>query len=101
MQKSVQILQSPQSITGKNDIIFSTETKEKNIENSDKNEKCVVNSPNNIEEDTKEKRRIWKSWSTQEKIMFYQIIANAGNKGNLSNLFKLMNEVSKFIIICV
>ena len=58
---------------------------------------------NNIEEDknaspnlkeNKEKRN-WKSWSPQEKILFYEIIANGGNYSSLQKLFKTMNDVSK------
>ena len=45
---------------------------------------------------SKEKRN-WKSWSPQEKILFYEIIANGGNYSSLQKLFKTMNNVSKNI----
>ena len=80
---------------------------------NDKDEKINIFSENNteqknnIEEDkntspnlkeNKEKRN-WKSWSPQEKILFYEIIANGGNYSSLQKLFKTMNDVSKYIKI--
>lgn len=50
------------------------------------------NSLSNLKEN-KEKRN-WKSWSLQEKILFYEIIANGGNYSSLQKLFKKMNDVS-------
>ena len=52
---------------------------------------------NNIKEN-KEKRN-WKSWSPQEKILFYEIIANGGNYTSLQKLFKTMNDVSKIFLL--
>jgi hypothetical protein len=50
------------------------------------------NASPNIKEN-KEKRN-WKSWSPQEKFLFYEIIANGGNYSSLQKLFKTMNDVS-------
>ena len=50
------------------------------------------NTLSNLKEN-KEKRN-WKSWSPQEKILFYEIIANGGNYSSLQKLFKKMNDVS-------
>ena len=56
-------------------------------------------SPSNSKENLKEikEKRNWKSWSPQEKILFYEIIANGGNYSSLQKLFKTMNDVSFFI----
>ena len=56
------------------------------------------NSPSNSKENLKEikEKRNWKSWSPQEKILFYEIIANGGNYSSLQKLFKTMNDVSIF-----
>ena len=52
-------------------------------------------SPSNSKENLKEikEKRNWKSWSPQEKILFYEIIANGGNYSSLQKLFKTMNDV--------
>ena len=50
------------------------------------------NTLSNLKEN-KEKRN-WKCWSPQEKILFYEIIANGGNYSSLQKLFKKMNDVS-------
>ena len=56
-------------------------------------------SPTNSKEKEKEnlkeikEKRNWKSWSPQEKILFYEIIANGGNYSSLQKLFKTMNDV--------
>ena len=59
------------------------------------------NSPSNSKENLKEikEKRNWKSWSPQEKILFYEIIANGGNYSSLQKLFKTMNDVRIFLII--
>ena len=53
------------------------------------------NTSPNLKEN-KEKRN-WKSWSPQEKFLFYEIIANGGNYSSLQKLFKTMNDVSILI----
>jgi hypothetical protein len=57
----------------------------------------VQNTSSNAKEN-KEKRN-WKSWSPQEKLLFYEIIANGGNYSSLQKLFKTMNDVSIYLII--
>lgn len=42
----------------------------------------------------KKKKKDWKSWSLQEKELFYEAIANGGNYSSLQKLFKNMNDVS-------
>lgn len=42
------------------------------------------------------KKKDWSTWSTQEKIHFYEIIANGGNFTSLQKLFKTMNYVISF-----
>ena len=56
-------------------------------------------SPSNSKENLKEikEKRNWKSWSPQEKILFYEIIANGGNYSSLQKLFKTMNDVRIFL----
>jgi len=58
------------------------------------------NSPSNSKENLKEikEKRNWKSWSPQEKILFYEIIASGGNYGSLQKLFKTMNDVRIILI---
>ena len=62
-------------------------------------------SPTNSKEketskEIKEKRN-WKSWSPQEKILFYEIIANGGNYSSLQKLFKTMNDVRKYYYLII
>lgn len=64
------------------------QNKTEEIKNEEDPQIAVCNS--------KEKRN-WKSWSPQEKILFYEIIANGGNYSSLQKLFKTMNNVSKNI----
>ena len=40
-----------------------------------------------------QRKKEWKSWSSQEKLMFYELIANGGNYSSLQKLFKTMNDV--------
>ena len=63
-------------------------------------EECQI-SPSNSKENLKEikEKRNWKSWSPQEKILFYEIIANGGNYSSLQKLFKTMNDVRFFLLI--
>ena len=70
----------------KPNIIQENNTEQKN------NTEEVQNTSPNLKEN-KEKRN-WKSWSPQEKILFYEIIANGGNYSSLQKLFKTMNDVS-------
>lgn len=60
------------------------------VSNDEKNLEEVQNSSSNFKE-----KRNWKSWSPQEKILFYEIIANGGNYSSLQKLFKTMNDVRK------
>ena len=46
---------------------------------------------------TLKEKRNWKSWSPQEKMLFYEIIANVVNYSSLQKLFKTMNNVSLII----
>jgi hypothetical protein len=39
------------------------------------------------------RKKDWKSWSSQEKELFYEAIANGGNFSSLQKLFKTMNDV--------
>ena len=81
---------------------------QKKLEKTEENESPVLNqleqkisseegqnSPSNSKENLKEikEKRNWKSWSPQEKILFYEIIASGGNYGSLQKLFKTMNDV--------
>jgi hypothetical protein len=50
----------------------------------------------NDPESYKKKKKDWKSWSLQEKELFYEAIANGGNYSSLQKLFKNMNDVSFF-----
>ncbi|MCQ2817219.1 MAG: hypothetical protein MJ252_08145 [archaeon] len=43
------------------------------------------------------KKKDWCTWSAQEKLLFYEIIANGGNYSSLQKLFKTMNYV-RYII---
>jgi len=55
-----------------------------------------VDEDNNIDIDNssfKKKKKDWKSWSSQEKELFYEAIANGGNYSSLQKLFKNMNNV--------
>ena len=60
-------------------------------------QKNNIDDPQNTLSNLKEnkEKRNWKSWSPQEKILFYEIIANGGNYSSLQKLFKKMNDVSK------
>ena len=75
----------------KTDIIQANNSEQKS--NIDEAQNTSSNAKEN-----KEKRN-WKSWSPQEKLLFYEIIANGGNYSSLQKLFKTMNDVSVYIII--
>ena len=49
-----------------------------------------------IKEKQPQRKKEWKSWSSQEKLMFYELIANGGNYSSLQKLFKTMNDVKFF-----
>jgi hypothetical protein len=46
------------------------------------------------EMDKNKKKKDWKSWSLNEKLLFYEAIANGVNYTSLHKLFKNMNDVS-------
>ena len=86
---------------------------QKKLEKTEENESPVLNqleqkisseegqnSPSNSKENLKEikEKRNWKSWSPQEKILFYEVIASGGNYGSLQKLFKTMNDVRIILI---
>ena len=87
----------------------------KSKENENENEKKLKEKENIIKETEnykkeenkklKEKqpqrKKEWKSWSSQEKLMFYELIANGGNYSSLQKLFKTMNDVKIFFIIFI
>ena len=62
---------------------------------SEESQVSPTNSKKKEKENLKEikEKRNWKSWSPQEKILFYEIIANGGNYSSLQKLFKTMNDV--------
>lgn len=39
------------------------------------------------------KKKEWKSWTSEEKVIFYETIANAANCSSLQELFKKLSEV--------
>ena len=78
----------------KNDKIEKTSMIQANNSEHKANIDEAQNAASNIKEN-KEKRN-WKSWSPQEKILFYEIIANGGNYSSLQKLFKTMNDVSLY-----
>ena len=85
----------PLSEEKKNDKNEKTSIIQANTSEQKNNSDEVQNASSNIKEN-KEKRN-WKSWSPQEKILFYEIIANGGNYSSLQKLFKTMNDVSKYV----
>lgn len=80
----------------KNDKIEKTNIIQPNNTEQKSNTDEAQNASTNLKE-IKEKRN-WKSWSSQEKILFYEIIANGGNYGSLQKLFKTINDVSIYYI---
>jgi len=54
-----------------------------------------------LKEKQPQRKKEWKSWSSQEKLMFYELIANGGNYSSLQKLFKTMNDVKIFFIIFI
>jgi hypothetical protein len=67
---------------------FTNELKE--IENDD----MIIDMNDN----DKKKKKDWKSWSSQEKELFYEAIANGGCASSLQKLFKGMNDVKLIFI---
>ena len=61
-----------------------------NNKENNNNNKLINNIENNNKQSNKKKD--WKSWSSQEKLLFYKIIANGGNYTSLQKLFKTMND---------
>jgi hypothetical protein len=63
--------------------------------NTDKKEATMTDlEENNLNiQSYKKKKKDWKSWSPQEKELFYEAIANGGNYSSLQKLFKNMNNV--------
>ncbi len=81
------------------------ETESKQEKENNQNDKTQI--PQNIKTEQNEenqehkkvneanpKKKDWSTWSAQEKILFYEIIANGGNYSSLQKLFKTMNYVS-------
>lgn len=76
-----------------------------NNENDKKKEKTDIEinlQPKSISQvksdsGSKKRKKDWRSWSPQEKILFYEIIANGGNYTSLQKLFKTINDVRIFI----
>ena len=77
------------------------ETSKKEKENIIKNENFKKEENEVIikKEKQPQRKKEWKSWSSQEKLMFYELIANGGNYSSLQKLFKTMNDVNKKYII--
>ena len=55
--------------------------------------------PSSTDNSANKRKKDWQSWSPQEKILFYEIIANGGNYSSLQKLFKTMNDVCICIYI--
>lgn len=45
------------------------------------------------DEETIKKSKNWKQWTENEKVLFFETIANAPNCGSLQNLFKELTAV--------
>ena len=87
----------------------TTEKEKKEVEQNEQNQ-----IPQNIKtemiegikedkkaEETIPKKKDWSTWSTQEKILFYEIIANGGNYSSLQKLFKTMNYVIDYLLFLI
>ena len=92
--------------TKKNKIQSPLPKSEKNEElniNQEQREEGQISPTNSKEKENNIKenkeKRTWKSWSPQEKILFYEIIDNGGNYTSLQKLFKTMNDVSKIFLL--
>jgi len=58
----------------------------------------ILNPDNNNYESAQIKRRKeWNGWSLNEKLLFYEIIANGANHSSLQKLFKNMTDVNYFV----
>lgn len=53
----------------------------------------IVN-PGESDLEQKKRKKEWKSWSLNEKLLFYEIIANGANHSSLQKLFKNMTDVN-------
>ena len=62
--------------------------KQKNEDNKNEEKESIIQK-----EKQPQRKKEWKSWSSQEKLMFYELIANGGNYSSLQKLFKTMNDV--------
>ena len=80
-------------------VINQAEPKEKISQEEEQISPTNSKEKENLKE-IKEKRN-WKSWSSEEKILFYEIIANGGNYSSLQKLFKTMNDVRKFFSLLI
>jgi hypothetical protein len=73
--------------------------KQRNLAPKTTSTELVELEENNLETlSYKKKKKDWKSWSSQEKELFYEAIANGGNYSSLQKLFKNMNNVYNFLI---
>lgn len=54
------------------------------------------NLDNEDEGSLKRKKKDWRCWSSQEKELFYEAIANGGNYSSLQKLFRNMNDVNYY-----
>ena len=76
----------------KNKLIQQKQYKNKPIILAEK-ENQIDSEINKKEPDSISKKKDWSTWSTQEKILFYELIANGDNYSSLQKLFKTMNYV--------
>ena len=53
----------------------------------------TINEVEINDENLTKKKKDWKSWSSTEKELFYEAIANGANYCSLQKLFKNMNDV--------
>lgn len=107
LQKS-EIPKKTESSAEKNEIqnVKTAENQIKEVEKIDKNELPQLIKNNDEEsnesitkliakdQDKSIKKKDWSTWSSQEKILFYEIIANGENYSSLQKLFKKMNFVN-------
>ena len=103
-------IETEESQNIKNNIINKIDVppfKSKEEETSKKEKENIIKETENykkeenkkLKEKQPQRKKEWKSWSSQEKLMFYELIANGGNYSSLQKLFKTMNDVNKKYII--
>ena len=89
---------SREQLKRKREINKSREKNEMNVltrfELAPKSAANLVKENEEYEMDDKKKKKNWKNWSSQEKELFYEAIANGGNYSSLQKLFKNMNDVN-------